>query len=215
MLYRSCNIARLREIIALVAANVGSRHGSAEICVFTSPFDGSAPARIAADVNHRGVKPANTRGSRLFCSHVREVNDELRIEARGQAQGYRIDGAKTVNDIRAEEQRDVQAAPVNGKMLISVGALRADGIEHRAKPASGSQIHGIHMIGGFRVHGSNPAAGLRTRQPAQEPHRRYRCIAQAGQFFLRASSGAAGDPRALQFLDRQAGHFDGWAVFSA
>ena len=157
MLDRSSHVARLREAIALIAANVGPGHGGAEIGVFTGAFHGSAPAGIAADVDHRGVKPANARCGRLFGSHVGELNDEFRIEARGQAQGHWIDGAKTVNDIRAEEQRDVQTALVHGKMLISVGALRADGVEHRAKPASCSQLHSIHMIDGLRIYSRNRA----------------------------------------------------------
>ena len=86
-----------------------------------------------------------------------EVNDKLRIETSGQAQGHRIDGAKAVNDICAEEQRNVQTAPVNGEMLISVRALGANGIEHRAEPACGSQIHRIHMIFGPRIHSRNRA----------------------------------------------------------
>ena len=72
-----------------------------------------------------------------------------------------------MNNIRAEKQRDVQPAPVHCKVLIGVRALRADRVEHRAKPACGSQIHGIHMIGGRRVHGRNRAllaAGRRRRR---------------------------------------------------
>jgi hypothetical protein len=88
---------------------------------------------------------------------VREGDDELRIEARGQAQGHWIDGAETVYNIRAKEQRDVQTALVYSEMLISARALRADGVEHRTKPARGSQLHDIHMIGGLRVYGGHSA----------------------------------------------------------
>ena len=57
-------------------------------------------------------------------------HDKVRIKARGQAKRHRINGAKTVNDIRTEEQRNVQTGVVHGKMLICVRSLSADGVEH-------------------------------------------------------------------------------------
>jgi hypothetical protein len=48
-------------------------------------------------------------------------------------------------------------------MLIGVRTLCANGVEHRAKPACGSQLHRIYMLGGFRVHGGKSAGFGRTR----------------------------------------------------
>ena len=60
-----------------------------------------------------------------------------------------------MNHIRAEEQRDVQSALFHCQMLIGIGALCADGIEHRTKPARCCQLHCIHMTGGLRVYCGN------------------------------------------------------------
>ena len=50
--YRSSYAAGLGEIIPLVAADVGTGHGRAQVGVFACALRGAAPARVAADVYH-------------------------------------------------------------------------------------------------------------------------------------------------------------------
>ena len=68
-----------------------------------------------------------------------------------------------MNDIRAEEQRNVQAALFHGQMLVGIGALGADGVEHGTNAAGGSQLHDIEVIGSYRVDGDNHACLVRSR----------------------------------------------------
>ena len=163
MLYGGRHTAWLGEIVTLVAADIGPRHGGSQIRVFARALRGASPAGIAADVDHGRVKPAHACRAGLFCGDAPELYDEFRIEACGQAKRYGIDGAKAVNDIGPEEQWNMQAAPLNGQVLISVGARCANGVEHGTQPAGGSQFHYIQMIGGDRVDSNNDAGLIRRR----------------------------------------------------
>jgi len=60
-----------------------------------------------------------------------------------------------VYDVCAEQQRDVQPALIHCQMLIGIGALGANGVEHRADAARGSKLHHIQVIGGHGVYGND------------------------------------------------------------
>ena len=73
------------EGVGLIAADVGARHGGAEVRVFARAFGGASPAGVAGDVDHGGVEPADARGGGFFGGHAGELGDELWIEAGGEA----------------------------------------------------------------------------------------------------------------------------------
>jgi hypothetical protein len=67
-----------------------------------------------------------------------------------------------VNHIRAEKQRNMQAALLHGQVLIGVGARLADRVEHRPHAARRRHVHHVKMIGFDRVDGYNHAALVRS-----------------------------------------------------
>ena len=70
MLHGRRHAVRLGKSVALVTADVGARHRRSKIGVLARAFRRAAPARVAGDVHHRRVKPANARGRRLLGRHA-------------------------------------------------------------------------------------------------------------------------------------------------
>src|SRR5581483_2333142 len=134
---RSRNAVRLGQIVLLITANIGARHRRSEIWVFASALCCAPPPRIARDIDHRRVEPANARSCCFFSGHVTESSYEIRIECRCKPQRLRINRAEAMNDICAKEQRNMQTALFDCGMLKCIRALRAYGVEHGAE-ASGS-----------------------------------------------------------------------------
>ena len=150
MLDRGGHALGLRQIGALVAADIGARHRRAEVGVFTGALGRAAPARIARDVDHRRIEPLHARGGRFRRGHVRHVLHQLRIPRGGQAQRHRVDGAVAVDHVGTEQDRDPQAA-VHRRFLETTGLLRADHVEHRAQFTLFRQLVGVDMVTGFRI----------------------------------------------------------------
>src|SRR5690606_4415848 len=96
-----------RKVVTLKAAHPGARDGAAEERILAGGFHDAAPTRIAGDVDHGGEGPMLTGGGRLNGGDALGFFDGGEIPGSGLAEVDREDGAVAVDDVEAEEERDL------------------------------------------------------------------------------------------------------------
>ncbi len=94
---------------ALVAQHRSTGELRAQHGVFAKRFGNSAPARIAAHIEHRGKSPIDPFLPRFACGDSARCFDQLGIPSRGLAEGNRHHGAEPVDHIARQQQRQTQA----------------------------------------------------------------------------------------------------------
>ena len=124
----------------LKAAHHGRAHARSQIGIFSAALRDPAPARIARDVDHRGEYPVDPRLAGLLRCGRRGALHESRIERSALPQRNRKDGLVSVNHVAAENERDLQAALLDGDPLKLISLLDALGIQKRADPALSDRV---------------------------------------------------------------------------
>src|SRR5580700_6321890 len=109
MLDRGNNGVWRREAVALVAADIGTSDGGAQVRVFTRALGAASPSSIARDIDHGGINPVNAGGAGFHGGQARDIGDERRIPAGCSGKRDGKDGAEAVDDVGAEKQRNMQA----------------------------------------------------------------------------------------------------------
>ena len=115
---------------ALESAHVRRGHGRAEHRIFAGAFGDASPARVARDVHHGREGPADPFRARFRRAGARGELGHLRVPRRGDGQRNGKDGAIAVDDVVAEQQRDLRMC--QGLALQRVRLLRAAGVEQRS-----------------------------------------------------------------------------------
>ena len=107
------------EVVALEAFDLGFRHARAEEGIFAGSFHHAAPARVSRDVDHGSKGPLDAGGAGFAGGHGLRLFGYCRVPTGGHGDGDGIDGAEAVDDVEAEEERNVEAA------LLDRGVLEA------------------------------------------------------------------------------------------
>ena len=118
--------------LALEPTNLRSGDGSAEHRVFARALDDAPPARIARDVDHGREGPVDADRTSLARGRSLRRFDGPRRPARGERDRHGENRAQPVDDVEAEDQRDAEAAFLDGKTLQSVGRRHLFDEERRA-----------------------------------------------------------------------------------
>ncbi len=116
----------------LESAHLGPRHGRAQIGVFTGAFNNAAPTRIARNIHHGSEGPLDAGRTRILGRHPLGMFFDRRVPGGSHRQRDRKDGAIAVDYVKAYEQGNVQARPVNGHMLHPVDLLSVDLPQNRS-----------------------------------------------------------------------------------
>ena len=110
--------AVLRRVVrALKAAHACARERRAEVRVFARALCDAPPARVARDVNHRGESPVDASRARLCRGDMGRALGGRGVEARGLAQGDWEDRSIAVNNVEAEDERNLQTRPLDRRAL--------------------------------------------------------------------------------------------------
>ena len=116
---------RIVETPPLIPADVGSREDRAEVGILTGALGDAAPSGVARNIHHRGKCPSDPLGRGLLGRHARGLLDERRIPGRGEAEVDGEDGSKPVDDVEAEQQRNVQPGALDRDALVVIDLLGA------------------------------------------------------------------------------------------
>ena len=115
--------------------------------VLAGAFADAAPARIAADVEHRREGHLNAVARRFLGRFLRRALPRRAVEGAGFRQGDRIDGAMAVQHVDGEEQRDFQPRLFHRHPLRLADFLGAPGVEKAAGAAFAHHGGGIVRAG--------------------------------------------------------------------
>ena len=110
-------------------AHRGLGEAASEIDVLAEALGNASPARVPRDVDHRGEGPVHAGTGRLSGCDPCAFLHQPGIPGRGLAQRQRHDGAEAVDDVAADQQRDAQAALLDGDALQLVDRIHIDDIE--------------------------------------------------------------------------------------
>ena len=102
---------------ALEAMNLRFRHAGAEVRVLAGTLKNASPARVARNIDHGCEGPLDALRAGLAGSHRLSLFSGCGIPACGQRKGHGVHRAEAVNDVKAKEERNVQAAPLDRNML--------------------------------------------------------------------------------------------------
>ncbi len=100
-----------------------------QVGVLAEAFAGTAPARVAGDIDHGGEGHVQGVGRGFDGCSAADLGDGVHVPGGGHAQADREDGAFAVNGVVSEEHRDLQAA-AHGRVL------------HRAIFGRGARVEG-------------------------------------------------------------------------
>ena len=134
---------------ALKAVYLGGGHGLAEHGIFAGGLHDAAPPGVAGDVDHGRKGPLNAGGASLLGGQCLRARHEVGIPGRRHGQGNRRDCPEAVNDVVAEDQRDVQPRLGDGDVLQLVDA---DGVGVKQKGADLSGAGELILLGNGDVH---------------------------------------------------------------
>jgi len=132
---------------ALEALHARRGEEVAEMHVLARALHGAAPALVACDVDHRREGPVDARGSGLVGCSGRSPFRQSRIEARGFAHRNREDGAVAVNDIRGEDQRDLEPRLLHRRSLHDPAHMRTAAVEHAGEHALADFLDLLFEVG--------------------------------------------------------------------
>ena len=96
------------QILALEPAHPRRGHQLAQQHILARAFHAASPALVAGDVDHRREVPVDARRRGLVSGHPGGALGKVRIEARSLAHRHRKDRAMAVDDVGAEDQRDLE-----------------------------------------------------------------------------------------------------------
>ena len=123
---------------ALEAVDLGFGHAGAEEGIFAGAFHDAAPAGIAGDVDHGSEGPVDAGGAGFAGGHGLRVLGGRGVPTGGHGDGDGVDGAEAVDDVEAEEERNVEAALLDGDVLE---AIDFGGVGEEEEGADGAGAH--------------------------------------------------------------------------
>src|SRR5262245_29509335 len=94
---------------SLKATHARSRHSYSQEGIFTGAFSNASPASVTGYVEHRREGPMNTGSPGLSSSDCGAFFHRRGIPARGFAEWNRKHRAIPVNDIKSEDQRNLES----------------------------------------------------------------------------------------------------------
>ena len=133
----------VREIGALETADFRASDLHREPGILARPFDGSAPAKIARDVEHRRKRHRHSVGRRLPSGFARRELPNAGIERRGLRERHGKDRAVTVNHVETDQQRNAEPRFLDGNSLHLVNMLCANHVEQIAQSAVADGVRRI------------------------------------------------------------------------
>ncbi len=122
-------------LAALEAEDLRASDGRAEIGVFAGAFDHAAPAGVAGDVDHWTESPSDADGAGFFGGDGLGLLDHCGIPRGSGADRRWEDCAIAVDDVEAEEDRDMEAGFFDRDVLEAVDFFGIGNPEHRAGAA--------------------------------------------------------------------------------
>src|SRR5271170_1658382 len=128
------------DIWALKAVDLCDGHRRAQVWVLARTFDDASPARIAGDVEHGREGPVDADGASLPRRDALPFFFDRRIPGSGHRDGHGEDGAEAMNDVEAEDERDVEAGLLDGDVLELVDHGGVGHKQQRAELALGDGI---------------------------------------------------------------------------
>ena len=149
VLHAGENVFGRADVWALKAANLRGRHRGAEVGVFACALDDASPAGITCDVEHGREGPVDADGAGLPRGDGLRLFFNRRVPRCGHGDGNRKDGAEAVDDVEAEDERDVQARLLDRDVLELVDHSGIGNEEQRAELAFGD---GAFDLVGFAKH---------------------------------------------------------------
>ena len=127
---------------ALESLDLGLGHAGAEEGIFAGAFHDAAPARVAGDVDHGSEGPLDAGGAGFASGHRLRLFGGGRIPTGGEGDRDGIDGAEAVDDVVAEEERNVEAALFDGYVLEAVDLGCVGDEEEGADGAGAGELFG-------------------------------------------------------------------------
>ena len=108
------------DIFTLKSPDLGGGHGGSEVGILSRTLHHPAPARVACNVEHRCKRPVDADGPSFFgCSRLC-LSLQRRIPGSSHRDGDRKNSTKTMNDVVAKDQRNMQTRFLDGDMLQAV-----------------------------------------------------------------------------------------------
>src|SRR5271170_1939056 len=128
------------DIWALKAVDLCDGHRRAQVRILARAFDDAAPAWVAGDVEHGREGPLDADGAGLPRGDGLPFFFDRRIPGSGHRDGHGEDGAEAMNDVEAEDERDVEAGLLDGDVLELVDHGGVGHKQQRSKLALGDGI---------------------------------------------------------------------------
>src|SRR5882762_8097244 len=137
MLHARQNMIGRANVIALEAANLCSGDRRPEIRIFARPFHNATPAWVASNVQHRRKCPTDADRPRFYRRDALRRGYRRGIPGSGHRNRHWKDGAKAVDHIEAENQRNMHTSFVDRKVLEAVDFSRVGDEEQRSRMPTG------------------------------------------------------------------------------
>ena len=111
------------EMVPLEALDLGSRHGCTQVWVFSGAFDDASPAGVAGDVNHRSEHKLKSGRARILRSEMLRLLLDRWVPRRCHRERNRKDCAVPMDDIKPEDNGNVQTGFFDSDMLEPIDLL--------------------------------------------------------------------------------------------
>ncbi len=115
-------------VVALEAAHERGGEAAREHRRLAERLGDPAPARLLGDVDHRRERPRDPVDDGLAGRDLADLLGEVGVEGGGDAERDRAHRAVAVDDVAAEEQRDAEAAALDGVALGGVDVADEDAL---------------------------------------------------------------------------------------
>ena len=124
--------------VILQAADLCAGEAAAQQRIFPRAFRDTAPARVACRVDHRCKVPVDAVGAGFRSRHMRGFLKQGIVKAAGFADRNGKHAAEAVDDVKANDQRDAQAALFHGNFLQGIVLARI--VYHLAANKAGADV---------------------------------------------------------------------------
>ena len=137
MLGAGQDVLAVREIIALKAPDDRRAHLARQVRILAERLVDPAPARVAAQAQHRRKRPVQAVGGHLARRHLTHRIGYIGIKGAGRCQLRREDGrviveAMAVNRVNAENHRNAQPGFLH-RGLLNLARVVAQHMQERAR----------------------------------------------------------------------------------
>ena len=119
------------KVVALKAMHTGHAHFGSQVRIFARTFHHTAPAGIAADVDHRSKSPVDTNSRSLDGRNPCRLFNSFQVPAGSLGQRYWRNRFMPVNHIKAKDQRNTQPCFFYRNFLQGTNLIHAANIQKR------------------------------------------------------------------------------------